>query len=36
MIRVGILTPHAAVGPEVELPMMAPERLLTRVARISP
>jgi maleate isomerase len=35
MIRVGILTPHVAVGPEVELPAMAPGRLLTRVARIS-
>lgn len=29
MIRVGILTPHAAVGPEAELPAMAPGRLLT-------
>lgn len=35
MIRIGVLTPHAAVGPEKEFPAMAPGRLVTRVVRIS-
>ncbi len=34
-ICVGILTPHLAPGPEVELPAMAPGRVATKVARIS-
>ena len=32
-IRIGVLTPHAAIGPEEEFPAMAPGRLVTRVAR---
>jgi maleate isomerase len=35
LIRVGVLTPHAAIGPEAELPAMAPGRVITCVARIS-
>lgn len=35
MIRIGVLTPHAAIGPEAEFPEMAPGRLVTRVARVS-
>jgi maleate isomerase len=34
MIRVGVLTPHAASGPEEELPAMAPGRVVTCVARV--
>ena len=34
VISIGVLTPHAAAGPEVELPDMAPGRVVTRVARI--
>jgi maleate isomerase len=34
-IRIGVLTPHAAVGPEAEFPAMAPGRVLTCVARVS-
>ena len=34
VIRVGILTPHAAVGPEAELPAMAPGRVVLCVARV--
>ncbi len=34
-ISVGILTPHLAAGPEVELPAIAPGRVATQVARIS-
>ena len=34
VIRIGVLTPHAAPGPEVEFAAMAPGRLGTRVARI--
>jgi len=34
-IRIGVLTPHAAIGPEEEFPAMAPGRLVTRVARVS-
>ena len=36
MISIGVLTPHAAVGPEAEFPAMAPGQVITRVARISP
>jgi maleate isomerase len=34
VIRVGILTPHAAVGPEAELPAMAPGKVVLCVARV--
>lgn len=34
MISIGVLTPHAAVGPEAELPDMAPGQVVTRVSRI--
>jgi maleate isomerase len=34
VIRVGMLSPHAAVGPEAELPAMAPGRVVMCVARI--
>ena len=34
VISIGVLTPHAAAGPEVELPDMAPGRVVTRIARI--
>jgi maleate isomerase len=33
-IRVGVLTPHTAVGPEEELPAMAPSRIVTCVVRV--
>jgi maleate isomerase len=35
MIRIGVLTPHAAIGPEEELPAMAPGRVVARVVRIT-
>jgi maleate isomerase len=35
MVSVGLLTPHAAVGPEAEFPEMAPGRVATRIVRIS-
>jgi maleate isomerase len=35
MTRVGLLSPHAAIGPEAEFPEMAPGRVVTCVARIS-
>jgi maleate isomerase len=35
MISVGVLTPHAAVGPESELPEMAPGQVVTHVTRIA-
>lgn len=35
MISIGVLTPHAAPGPEVELPEMARGHVVTRVSRIS-
>jgi maleate isomerase len=35
MIRVGVLTPHAAIGPEAEFPAMAPGQVMTCVARVS-
>ena len=34
IIRVGVLTPHFAVGPEEELPAMDPGRVITCVARV--
>jgi maleate isomerase len=34
-IRIGVLTPHAVTGPEVEFPAMADRRLMTCVARVS-
>src|SRR4051812_45082636 len=34
MISIGVLTPHAAVGPEEELPAMAPGKVVARVSRI--
>jgi maleate isomerase len=33
-LRVGVLTPHATAGPEVEFPAIAPGCLLTRVVRL--
>lgn len=35
MIRIGVLTPHAAIGPEEEFPAMAPGQVVTHVARVS-
>jgi maleate isomerase len=35
VVAVGVLTPHAAIGPEEELPLMAPGRVLTNVARVA-
>jgi maleate isomerase len=35
VIRIGVLTPHAATGPEAEIPAMAPGRVITCVARVS-
>src|SRR5262245_39931738 len=35
LIRLGVLTPHAALGPEAEFPAMAPGSITTRVERIS-
>lgn len=34
VLRVGVLTPHAAAGPEVELPDMASGRVTVAVARV--
>jgi maleate isomerase len=34
-LRIGVLTPHAASGPEAELPAILPGRLVTCVARVS-
>jgi maleate isomerase len=34
VIRIGVLTPHAAIGPEEEFVAMAPGRLATEVVRI--
>lgn len=36
VLRVGVLTPHAAAGPEVELPEMASGRVVAAVARVQP
>lgn len=35
VIHIGVLTPHAAPGPEVEFAAMAPGRLVTTVARVT-
>jgi maleate isomerase len=35
VLRVGVLTPHAATGPEEEIPAMARGRVMTCVARVS-
>jgi maleate isomerase len=35
VIRIGVLTPHAAIGPEEEFLAMAPGRVVTRVVRVS-
>jgi maleate isomerase len=35
MIRIGVLTPHAAIGPEEEFLAMAPGRVVTRVVHVS-
>ncbi|MFL6077080.1 MAG: maleate cis-trans isomerase [Mycobacteriales bacterium] len=35
VVRLGVLTPHAAAGPEEEFPAMAPGRLVTRVVRVA-
>jgi maleate isomerase len=35
VIRIGVVTPHAAIGPEAEFPAMAPGRVTTCVARVS-
>jgi maleate isomerase len=35
VLTIGVLTPHAAPGPEVELPTIAPGCLVTRVERIA-
>lgn len=35
VIRIGVLTPHTAVGPEAEFPAMAPGRITIQVARVS-
>jgi maleate isomerase len=34
VIRLGVLTPHVAPGPEVELPAMAPGLVAVRIARL--
>jgi maleate isomerase len=34
VIRIGVVTPHAAIGPEEEFPEMAPGRVMTCVARV--
>jgi maleate isomerase len=34
MLTVGVLTPHAAPGPDVEMPQMAPGRVRVEVSRI--
>ncbi|MGH3358763.1 MAG: maleate cis-trans isomerase family protein [Nocardioidaceae bacterium] len=35
VVRIGVLTPHVAAGPEVEFAAMAPGRSVTTVARVS-
>jgi maleate isomerase len=35
LIRIGVLTPHSAGGPEAEFPAMAPGQVVSCVARIS-
>lgn len=34
VIRIGVLTPHTAIGPEEEFPAMAAGRIVTNVARV--
>jgi maleate isomerase len=34
VIRIGVLTPHVAIGPEAEFPAMAPGRVVSCVARV--
>jgi maleate isomerase len=34
-LRIGVLSPHAAIGPEAEFPAMAPGRVMTCVARVA-
>lgn len=34
VIRIGVVSPHAAIGPEAEFPAMAPGRVVTCVARV--
>jgi maleate isomerase len=34
VIRIGVLTPHTAIGPEDEFSAMAPGRVVTRVVRV--
>lgn len=34
MISIGVLTPHVTVGPEEELPAMAPGQIMIRIARV--
>jgi maleate isomerase len=34
-LRVGVLTPHRATGPEAEFPEMAPARVVVRVERLA-
>jgi maleate isomerase len=34
VIRIGVLTPHLAIGPEEEFPAMAAGRIVTHVARV--
>jgi maleate isomerase len=34
VITVGVLTPHAAAGPEAEFPRMAPAQVRTKVSRV--
>jgi maleate isomerase len=34
VVRIGVLTPHTAIGPEAEFPALAPGRIVTCVARI--
>jgi maleate isomerase len=35
VLRLGVLTPHVATGPEAEFAAMAPGRVITHVARVS-
>jgi maleate isomerase len=34
VLRIGVLTPHVAIGPEEEIPAMAPGRVVACVARV--
>ena len=34
MITVGVLTPHAAAGPDAEFPLIAPEHVRVQMSRI--